>query len=166
MSEKISRRALLPLLPADPNDQAPEPRPFSIGDFYARRSPSPNDAPLPQFAVRTPEADHRTTSVGVTRTAVPPWRLHREPRAGSIPKLGGPVMVVRSACLAWQGSPCWTCSERCPVDGAISLDAGRPVVDVARCDGCGECVAACPAPHNALKLVEHALPGKAKEATT
>lgn len=158
MSEKISRRALFGV-PSKPESKPAEPRPFSLGDFYAERSSPTQGAPLPQFPVRAPAPEHTTTSVGVTRPALPPWHLRREPRSVPVPKLGGPVTVVRSACLAWQGSPCWTCSERCPVEGAISLDAGRPRIDVARCDGCGECVAACPAPHNALKLAEHA-PGE------
>ncbi|MCY1075671.1 4Fe-4S binding protein [Archangium lansingense] len=56
-------------------------------------------------------------------------------------------------CLAWQGSFCSTCSERCPVEGAITLESGRPHVEEARCNGCGLCVQVCPAPLNALELL-------------
>ncbi len=144
----------------------PEPNSFSLDDFYAKRSAAPSGETIPRFAVRAADAESTTTttSAGVTRAALPPWHLRREAR-GPLPKLGGPVMVVRAVCLAWQGSPCWTCSEKCPVVGAISLDAGRPIVDVTRCDGCGECVAACPAPHNALKLAELARGPKSETET-
>ena len=131
-----------------------EKKPFSLGDFYAKRQPSAErDAAIPRFDVRVPEAMPATTDVGVTRSPLPSWRMHREQRERPAAKLGGPVYVVRSACLSWQGTPCWKCSEVCPIEETITLDAGRPVIDAARCDGCGECVAVCPAPHNALKLV-------------
>ncbi|MBE0418496.1 MAG: 4Fe-4S binding protein, partial [Coriobacteriia bacterium] len=46
---------------------------------------------------------------------------------------------VEGACIA-----CSICERSCPA-GAISLDAdGRPVIDLARCDRDGRCVAACP----------------------
>lgn len=128
-------------------------KPFSLGDFYAKRSPGAEGDAIPRFDVRVPTEPPETTSVGVTRGVLPSWRMRREPRQRPTVKLGGPVYVVRSACLAWQGTPCWTCSEACPIEGAITVDAARPIVDASRCDGCGECVAACPAPHNALKLV-------------
>lgn len=167
MSEKISRRALFTLPRAREAQRTTEPEgtPFSLGDFYAKRAPRATSASIPRFSVRAPDAPLETTSVGVTRAALPPWELRREARAGGAPKLGGLVMVVRSACLAWGGTSCWTCSERCPVEGAITLDAGRPTIDVTRCDGCGECVAACPAPTNALKLAEHATGMAAAPAT-
>lgn len=176
MSDKISRRALFGLnepegaAKAAERDGAAPAEAFSLAGFYAKRAPGPPGAAIPTFEVRAPASPVPTTRVGVTRAARPPWELSRGRRAEGAPRLGGPVAVVRSACLAWQGSPCWTCSERCPVEGAITLDAGKPTVDVERCDGCGECVAACPAPHNALKLAAHVHPqaaerGDATDAT-
>ena len=38
------------------------------------------------------------------------------------------------------------------VEGAIVVTAGRPHVVSSRCDGCGNCVAACPAPILAFEL--------------
>lgn len=68
-------------------------------------------------------------------------------------QLPGPVRVRPQLCLAWQGSFCSTCSERCPVEDAIVIEAGRPRVVEARCNGCGLCVQVCPAPINALELL-------------
>lgn len=137
-----------------------EKKPFSLTDFYAERTPAAGEASIPRFSVRPPEEPVRATTVGVTRAALAPWQHRRPSRApgSGAPRLDRPVTVMTSACLAWQGTPCWTCSERCPVPGAIVLDRGRPRIDLARCDGCGECVLACPAPHNALKLAEHVSP--------
>ena len=47
-------------------------------------------------------------------------------------------------CLAWTGSFCTVCYERCPVPEAIWLEGDRPVIDESRCTGCGECVLRCP----------------------
>jgi Pyruvate/2-oxoacid:ferredoxin oxidoreductase delta subunit len=68
-------------------------------------------------------------------------------------QLPGPVRVRPQLCLAWQGSFCSTCSERCPVEDAIVIEAGRPRVVAERCNGCGLCVQVCPAPINALELL-------------
>ncbi|MFO0675320.1 MAG: 4Fe-4S binding protein [Polyangiaceae bacterium] len=96
-----------------------------------------------------------TTGVGVTRAPAPPWALARTAsHALAAPPPGQKVRVVQSACLAWQGSPCWTCVERCPIEGAITTDGGRPTVDASLCDGCGQCVHACPAPTLALKFLD------------
>ncbi|WNG35011.1 hypothetical protein F0U61_16160 [Archangium violaceum] len=63
------------------------------------------------------------------------------------------VRVRPQLCLAWQGSFCSTCSERCPVEGAIALELGRPRVVEPRCTGCGLCIQVCPAPLNAFELL-------------
>ncbi len=62
----------------------------------------------------------------------------------------GAARVIPSACLAHQRVLCSSCAERCPLAGALRIVAGKPVVDAARCDGCGECALACPAPGRAL----------------
>ncbi|MBN1205953.1 MAG: 4Fe-4S binding protein [Myxococcaceae bacterium] len=77
----------------------------------------------------------------------------------SVPALGAVVSVRPQLCLAWQGSFCSTCAERCPVEGAIALDAGRPRVVAERCNGCGVCVRVCPAPLNAFELRPAGSPG-------
>ena len=57
------------------------------------------------------------------------------------------------ACLAFRGTVCTVCVERCPVENAITLEAGRPVVDADICTGCGVCQYVCPAPGNAILLL-------------
>jgi len=67
-------------------------------------------------------------------------------------KLGSTV-INTGKCIAWQGGPCLTCYEVCPVIGAITLfDESRPLFNENVCVGCGRCVYACPAQPKALTL--------------
>lgn len=68
--------------------------------------------------------------------------------------------AVGTACLTNSGIMCQSCKDGCS-DGAISFayGAGRiphPHVDLARCTGCGGCVAPCPAEAIALFELETA----------
>jgi ferredoxin len=56
-------------------------------------------------------------------------------------------------CLAYQRSFCSTCSERCPVEGAIKVELGTPQVVPDVCTGCGICYDVCPAPTNAILMM-------------
>lgn len=57
----------------------------------------------------------------------------------------GVAVVVKDACVAWDWMGCTLCHDRCPVEGAITLDATkRPVVHADVCDGCGVCENVCP----------------------
>lgn len=69
-----------------------------------------------------------------------------------LPTAIGRARIDPTACLAHQGSFCTTCSERCPVPGALLLDAGRPRIDASVCTGCGVCLHHCPAPQNAIAI--------------
>ena len=64
----------------------------------------------------------------------------------------GTAAISRFDCLASPSGGCFACSERCPVPGAIRLDAGRPIVVAEHCTGCGTCQAVCPAPVNAVRI--------------
>ncbi|MFG0315692.1 MAG: 4Fe-4S dicluster domain-containing protein [Planctomycetota bacterium JB042] len=73
------------------------------------------------------------------------------PVADAAPAAGDGVAVVMAwGCLAFRGTVCSVCVERCPVEGALRLEAGRPVVDADVCTGCGDCVDVCPAPTRAV----------------
>lgn len=63
------------------------------------------------------------------------------------------ALILDRFCLAWQGSFCSTCIERCPVPGAISTTMGKPCVNPDLCTGCRICHDVCPAPKNAVFLV-------------
>ena len=73
----------------------------------------------------------------------------------------GTARIERFDCMAWQGTFCTVCSERCPVEGAISVDGGKPTIVEETCTGCGVCQHVCPAPYNAVLV----LPDGAAEAT-
>ncbi|MBD5780850.1 4Fe-4S binding protein [Pelagicoccus sp. NFK12] len=57
-------------------------------------------------------------------------------------------------CLAYQNNFCSVCSERCPEEGAIVTERGIPRVDADACTGCGICHDLCPAPRNAILLLD------------
>ncbi|MEX2581404.1 MAG: 4Fe-4S binding protein [Verrucomicrobiales bacterium] len=63
------------------------------------------------------------------------------------------ALILDRFCLAWQGSLCSVCVERCPVDGAIPTEKGRPRIVPDLCTGCRICHDVCPAPKNAVFLV-------------
>lgn len=69
------------------------------------------------------------------------------------PKSIGVARVTAQLCLAFNGTICTVCSERCPVPGAISLSEGKPAVVEDACTGCGVCRYVCPAPENAILLM-------------
>lgn len=63
------------------------------------------------------------------------------------------ALILDRFCLAWQNSFCSVCVERCPVDGAIIVQQGKPRVNPDLCNGCRICHDTCPAPKNAVFLV-------------
>ncbi len=65
----------------------------------------------------------------------------------------GTASIRTPYCLAYNGSTCTVCSERCPVEDAISVINGRPVVNCETCTGCGVCQYVCPAPYNAVLIL-------------
>jgi Pyruvate/2-oxoacid:ferredoxin oxidoreductase delta subunit len=65
------------------------------------------------------------------------------------------VAVIQGRfCLAYQGSFCSVCYERCPVPHAIQLNEGVPRIVLEICTGCGVCHDVCPAPENAILVTE------------
>ncbi|MEK7415376.1 MAG: 4Fe-4S dicluster domain-containing protein [Planctomycetota bacterium] len=84
-------------------------------------------------------------------TACVPKVLRRAENA-PVPVIGV-AKISTLDCLAHQGTTCTTCSERCPVEGAITLTNQRPQVVADRCTGCGICHHVCPAPRNAVLVM-------------
>lgn len=71
---------------------------------------------------------------GALRQAIP-----EDPSTGRI----GLAVIQPDQCLAYVEG-CELCSQKCPY-GAISInDTGKPVIDEAKCNGCGVCVYECP----------------------
>jgi len=73
--------------------------------------------------------------------------------APSIDELPQLALILDRFCLAWQGSFCSVCVERCPEPGAILTEKGKPRVDPDLCTGCRICHDVCPSPKNAVFLV-------------
>jgi ferredoxin-type protein NapG len=56
----------------------------------------------------------------------------------------GVAEVIPESCIAWDWGGCTVCVDVCQYD-AIHLDEReRPVVDVEKCNGCGQCEFECP----------------------
>jgi ferredoxin-type protein NapG len=70
-----------------------------------------------------------------------------------IPAIMGTAIITAHLCLAHHGTTCTVCSERCPVEGSISLVNGKPKINEQTCNGCGVCRYVCPAPENAVLLM-------------
>lgn len=117
---------------------------FSLGEFYAAR---PAESALPHFAVKWAQASE-TTSVGSGATP----GLQLGDAEAPVP-FRGRLSVRASGCLAFDGSGCSVCSERCPTEGAIVLDDRmRPRIVNETCTKCGICVFVCPAPTGGFAL--------------
>jgi Pyruvate/2-oxoacid:ferredoxin oxidoreductase delta subunit len=138
-------------------EPAPAPAGFSLEAFYAAREQSGErtGTSLPLFSLREGLV---VPQDGVSRIGMAPsaeglgaavHAVERSAAAGA----GMAVRVRPRLCLAWQGSFCSTCSERCPEEGAIAVEQGRPRVVEERCNGCGVCVQVCPAPLNAFEFL-------------
>lgn len=76
-----------------------------------------------------------------------------EPEPVEDPNVPKKAIIQGRHCLAYQRSFCSTCSERCPVQGAIKTEMGIPQVVAGACTGCGICADVCPAPTNAILMM-------------
>jgi ferredoxin-type protein NapG len=66
----------------------------------------------------------------------------------------GTARIDPQVCLAYSGTGCSVCVERCPVSGAIEIDDRmRPRIAQDACTGCGICQHVCPAPQNAVGIM-------------
>lgn len=75
------------------------------------------------------------------------------PPGPSKPQAAPMHAVIRAhMCLA-ATTECAACVERCPVAGAIVTRDRTPMVNPLACTGCGDCIAACPAPTGTIMLI-------------
>ena len=86
--------------------------------------------------------------------------LKTEVEAVEDPDVAKKAIIQGRHCLAYQRSFCSTCSERCPVEGAIKVEMGIPQIVADTCTGCGICAEVCPAPTNAILMMP--VKGKAR----
>lgn len=139
-----------------------QPKGFSLEAFYSAREQSGEGRTggrIPVFSLREGLAvpQEGVSRIGMAPTAPTPAGAPAAiPIAAghsAAPTAGMTVRVRPQLCLAWQGSFCSTCSERCPVEGAITVELGRPRVMEQKCNGCGLCVQVCPAPLNGFEFI-------------
>lgn len=55
-------------------------------------------------------------------------------------------------CLPYVGPECGVCAGSCPVDGALTWNREKPVIDMALCVGCGLCRSTCVLSPSAIKV--------------
>ena len=53
------------------------------------------------------------------------------------------VEIDTQTCLPYLGPECGVCVSACPIEGAISLQREKPVIDEEKCTGCTLCREAC-----------------------
>jgi ferredoxin-type protein NapG len=58
------------------------------------------------------------------------------------PKLAK-VSIDENLCLPYSGPECGACIDSCPVDGALTLDMFKPVINEETCTGCALCREIC-----------------------
>lgn len=56
----------------------------------------------------------------------------------------GTAVIDEERCIAWIQGGCRICVDACPYEALAIDESGRPLVDAARCNGCGVCENRCP----------------------
>lgn len=84
---------------------------------------------------------------------VPPAPRPRSTERAPIVPYSTIAVIAGRECLAYQGTSCTTCVDRCPVPGALVLTQGLPRVEPSICTGCRICHEVCPAPGLAIRIV-------------
>ena len=114
-----------------------------------------------------PDTSKPMSRRGLFRALIQPFSQHLEAVKSSTQEGGSDdvadvvdpdapqIAVIQGRfCLAYQGGMCFTCSEQCPEPGAITTQQGIPTVHLDVCTGCGICHDLCPAPRNAILMIE------------
>ena len=117
--------------------------------------------------VLTFEADYCREDCHRCNVVCPSGAIARMPLAAKRRRVIGPAQVDLYICLLAEGKECTACITHCPFEAiAIQTSADgfstEPLVDFAKCTGCGACEAVCPVrPRRAIRVV--AKPGLLKE---
>ncbi|WP_437573221.1 4Fe-4S dicluster domain-containing protein [Sorangium sp. So ce887] len=129
---------------------------FSLDAFYAQRvgAGAVTGETIPAFGISAPAEVPAPRAGAAEQPSPPPWR--RGGAEGALPP-GAVLRLLPHACIALE-SFCSVCVERCPAEGALVMELGRPKLDEDRCTGCGRCVEVCPAPVRGFTVVPRALP--------
>lgn len=136
----------------------PSRRAFLRGGFFRGLAGGETETPKPsEREVQTPVEAEPLAATEVEEPVVMPWeRPKRRPSASDGPRrpaVVGTFQIATDKCLVYRGTVCSVCRERCPIPGCIELVDHRPVISSDLCDGCGLCVAGCPAPILAIRFV-------------
>lgn len=62
--------------------------------------------------------------------------------------------ILTEECLPFKGPECGACADSCPVDGVLTWDMTKPIINSEFCVGCGLCREACIASPKAI-VIEH-----------
>lgn len=60
--------------------------------------------------------------------------------------------INESLCLPFSGPECGACVSICPVEGALTLEQEKPVIDQASCMGCALCREVCIVEEKAIEI--------------
>lgn len=135
-----------------------------IRDAFAERAEAADDRGERGDAEPADEQDELPPDLLGLLSQIDPNRADRQPPPGfgppaddapADPAQPGIATLQRRSCLAYNRSFCTVCAERCPVDGAIVVERGKPRIIAANCTGCGICQDVCPAPMNAIVLMSN-----------
>jgi ferredoxin-type protein NapG len=97
------------------------------------------------LAARTPKLDFSLGYCNFCMKCIEVCPTHALQRVEKSKARIGVAVVLKDQCIPWQWGGCTLCYEKCPVK-AIRLDEQkRPVIDTAKCNGCGLCKKICPA---------------------
>ena len=135
----------------------PSRRAFLRGGFFRGLAGRDEETPPIEAQARPSETEPQVAASEDDEPVVMPWeRPKKRPSASDGPRrpaVPGTFQIAADKCLAYRGTVCSVCRERCPIEGCIELVDHRPVISAELCDGCGLCVAGCPAPILAIRFV-------------
>jgi ferredoxin-type protein NapG len=74
-----------------------------------------------------------------------------EQARSTLPRLAN-AAIDEQTCLPYNGPECGACISACPVPGALTLNASKPMINKAVCTGCGLCRESCITEPKAIRI--------------